>query len=63
MVGMSDLIPNLEDLRAQLPTDGAAQYAHEFVGELAALTFIEDMDVKIDALVDRWLEVSNDDRD
>lgn len=59
---MSDLIPNLEDLRAQLPTDGTAQDAHQFVAELATLASAEDVNMKIDALVDRWLEVPNDHR-
>jgi hypothetical protein len=57
---VSDLIPNLEDLRAQLPTDGTTQDAHEFVAELSAIVSAADVDMKIDALVDRWLEVSDD---
>lgn len=57
---MSELIPNLEDMRAQLPTDGTAQDAHEFVAELAIVVSAEDVDMTIDALVDRWLEVSDD---
>lgn len=47
---VSDLIPNLEDLRAQLPTDGTAQDAHEFVAELATVVSAEDVDMKIDAV-------------
>jgi hypothetical protein len=55
---MSELIPNLEDLRAQLPTDETARDAHEFVNELATGEAAEDVASKVDALVDRWLEVS-----
>ena len=54
---MSDLIPNLEELRAKLPTDGTAQDAHQFVGELATATSVEDANMAIGALVDRWLEL------
>lgn len=57
---MSELIRNLEDLYAQLPTDGTVLDAHEFVAELATAASIEDVDMKIDALVDRWLEGSHD---
>lgn len=57
---MSDLIPNLEDLRAQLPTDGTAEAAHQFVAELATVVSAEDVNTKIDGLVDRWLEVPDD---
>lgn len=57
---MSELIRNLEDLRAQLPTDGTVLDAHEFVAELATAATVEDVDIKIDALVDRWLEESDD---
>lgn len=59
-MGVSDLIPNLEDLRAQLPSDGTALDAHEFVEELEAAVSVEDVEVKVDALVDRWLEVADD---
>lgn len=57
---MTDLIPNLEDLRAQLPTDGTTLDAHEFVVQLAAAASVDEVDMKVDALVDGWLEVSND---
>lgn len=57
---MSDLVPNLEDLRDQLPIDGTALDAHEFLEELATAESVEEMDVKVEALVDRWLEVSDD---
>lgn len=56
---MSDLIPNLEDLREQLPTDGMALDANEFIGELTTAESIEEMEIRADALVDRWLEVSD----
>lgn len=59
---MSDLIPNLEDLRAQLPSDDTAQDAREFVAELATAASAASVDKKIDALVDRWLEVSDEHR-
>jgi hypothetical protein len=57
---VSDLIPNIDDLRAQLPTDGAAPDAYRFVQELAVALSVDDVEVKIDALVDNWLEVSDD---
>lgn len=53
------MIPNLEDLRAQLPTDGTAMDTHEFVAELAAAASIEEVETKIDHLVERWLGVSD----
>lgn len=56
---MSDLIPNLEDLRAQLPTDGTSLDAHEFVAELAQAASADEVDMTIDGLVDRLLEVSD----
>lgn len=57
-----DLIPNLQHLRAQLPIDGSTQDAHEFIEELATAVFAEDIDIKIDALVDRWLEEPDEHR-
>ena len=50
---MSDLIPNVEDLREQLPTDGTALDAHEFIGELATAASIEELEIRADALVSR----------
>lgn len=58
---MSDLIPNLEDLREQIPVDGTVPHAHEFIEELAAGVSIADVGARVDALVDRWLEVTDDD--
>lgn len=57
---MSELIPNLEDLRVQLSTDVTSQYAHEFVRVLATAESTEDVASKVDALVNRWLEVPDD---
>lgn len=57
---MSDLIPNLEDLRARLPSDETAVDAHEFIAELESVVSVDDADMKVDALVDRWLEVLDD---
>lgn len=57
---MSDLIPNIEDLRAQLPTDDTSTYAHEFVSELSMAASVEDVNKKVDALVDRWLGMPDD---
>jgi hypothetical protein len=57
---MSDLIPNLDDLRAKLPAEESASDAHEFVKKLARAGTLAEIDANIDALVDRWLEVSDD---
>lgn len=57
---MSDLIPNLDELRAKLPTEESALDAHEFVEELAKAGTLVEVNAKIDALVDRWLEVPCD---
>lgn len=54
---MSGLIPNLEDLREQLPTDETALDAHKFVAELATATSTAEVASRVDALVDGWLEV------
>ncbi|WP_165368326.1 hypothetical protein [Phytoactinopolyspora endophytica] len=57
---MSRLIPNLGDLRAQLPADQSALDAHEFLTELEAAESVDDVAAKVDALVDRWLEVHDE---
>jgi hypothetical protein len=57
---MSELIPNLDDLREQLPPDSIAKDAHEFVGELEKATTTAEVSSSVDALIDRWLEVSDD---
>lgn len=57
---MNELIPNIEDLRSHLPTDHTSTYAHEFVSELATGTSVEDVNEKVDALVDRWLGMFDD---
>ncbi|MGH3890111.1 MAG: hypothetical protein ACRDTW_00875 [Rhodococcus qingshengii] len=54
---MSGLIPNLEDLREQLPPSQTALDAHKFVAELAMATSVAEVASKVDALVDGWLEV------
>lgn len=55
--GVSELIPNLEDLRAQLPTDETALDAHEFLIALSNAASLKDVETTVDALVDAWLEV------
>lgn len=57
---MSELIPNLDDLRAKLPAVETAKDAHEFIEELAKAGSIADVQANVDALVDRWLEVTDD---
>lgn len=57
---MSELIPNLDDLRAKLPAEETAKDAHEFIEELAKAGSIADVQANVDALVDRWLEVTDD---
>lgn len=54
---MSGLIPNLEDLREQLPPSQTALDAHEFVTALATAVSSAEVASKVDALVDGWLEV------
>lgn len=58
---MSDPMPNLAALRAKLPAGDPAADAHEFVDELAKAGTVSEINVIVDALVDRWLEVSSDD--
>lgn len=55
---VSGLIPNLEDLREQLPTDETALDAHKFVAELATAKSAAEVASRVDALVDGWLEVN-----
>lgn len=57
---MSDLIPNLDDLRAKLPAEETANDAHEFIAELAKAGSLGDVQTNVDALVDRWLELPDD---
>ena len=57
---MSDLIPNLDDLRAKLPQDESASDAREFVEELSKAAPPAEIVASVDALVDRWLEVPDD---
>ena len=57
---MSELIPNLEDLRAQLPTDGTAHDTHQFIEALELAASAEDVAANIDTLVDRWMELPDD---
>lgn len=54
---MSDLIPNLDDLCAQVQQGGCASDVHAFLDELAVAATVDDAAGRIDALVDRWLEV------
>lgn len=57
---MSELIPNLDGLRAHLPTDENSSYAYEFIAEIETADSVNDIAAKVDALVDRWLEVPNE---
>lgn len=57
---MSDLMPNLGDLRAKLPATKSAFDAHDFVDELAKAGTLVEVNANIDALVDRWLKVPID---
>jgi hypothetical protein len=57
---MSDLIPNLDDLRAKLPGDESASDAREFVEELSKAGSPAEVSANVGALVDRWLEVPDD---
>ncbi|CAM3422181.1 hypothetical protein OCAE111667_09160 [Occultella aeris] len=54
---MSELIPNLNDLRAHLPVDDTAADAREFLGEVAKGQSFTEVTANVGALVDRWLEV------
>lgn len=57
---MSDLIPNLDALRAQLPTEESATDAHDFIEELARAGSVAEVEANVEALVDRWLAVPDD---
>jgi hypothetical protein len=57
---MGELIPNLDDLRAKLRADESTSDAEEFMGELATAGTVAEINAKIDALVDRWLELPDD---
>ena len=57
---MSDLIPNLDDLRDKLPQDESASDAREFLAELSKAATPAEMIASVDALVDRWLEVPDE---
>lgn len=57
---MSDLIPNLDDLRTKLPAEESAKDAHEFIEELARAASLVEAQANVDALVDRWLVVPDD---
>lgn len=57
---MSDLIPNLDDLRTKLSTDQSAEDAHEFIEELAKAGSVAEAQANVDSLLDRWLEVADD---
>lgn len=57
---MGELIPNLNDLRAKLRADESASDAHEFMGELATAGTVAEINAKVDALVDRWLELPHE---
>lgn len=54
---MSDLVPNLDDLRAHLPSEATAPDAHALLERLSEATTVEEAVAKVDALVDEWLIV------
>lgn len=56
-MGMSDLIPNLNDLRTNLPSQESAPDVHAFVEALAKAGSVAGAQANVDALVDSWLEL------
>ena len=57
---MSDLIPNLDDLRNLLPPDETAPDAHAFLERLSEAATEDEAVAKVDALVDEWLTVPSE---
>lgn len=57
---MSKLIPNLGDLRRNLTDDESAADAREFADELAKAESSEEINAKVDTLIDQWLEMPDD---
>jgi len=57
---MSDLVPNLDDLRGLLPPEETAPDAHALLERLSEATTVEEAVAKVDALVDEWLIVPNE---
>lgn len=57
---MSELIPNLDDLRIQVPPGEDTTDTSEFLAELATAASVDEVTRRVDALIDRWLEVPND---
>lgn len=57
---MSELIPNLGDLRLKLPTEESAKDALAFLDELAKAGSLAGAQANVNALVDTWLELPDD---
>ena len=57
---MSDLVPNLDDLRDFLPEIESAPDAHALLDCLSEATTVEEAVAKVDALVDEWLAMSSE---
>lgn len=57
---MSDLVPNLEDLRSFLSDIDSAPDAHAFLDRLSEATTFDGAVAKVDALVDEWLAVPSE---
>ncbi len=57
---MSDLVPNLVDLRGFLPKIESATAAHVFLDRLSRATTVKDAGENIDALVDEWFALPSE---
>lgn len=57
---MSDLAPNLDDLRGFLPKIESAPAAHALLERLSEATTVEEAFAKVDALVDEWLTMPSE---
>ncbi len=57
---MSDLVPNLDDLRDLLPPEETAPDAHAFLERLSQAATADDAVARVDALVSEWLAVPSE---
>lgn len=57
---MSDLVPNLDDLRDLLPPEDAAPDAHAFLECLSQAATVDEAVARVDALVNEWLAVPSE---
>ena len=57
---MSDLVPNLDDLRDFLPPAEAAPDAHALLERLSEASTVDEAVAKVDALVDEWLTMPSE---